>query len=213
MHNPFAQYRITDRWRRGHEAVDYGMDEGTPFGAPAAGIYRHDGTWDDAGIRGSLLLPDGGELRFAHLERHLAPHGARVDEGQLLAESGNTGKSSGPHMHTYGVTPHGARWNWTDQASPAWAASAPHPIIPTASPQHSPQEDDMALFLLTAENVEGAGFARGIRRYLVNPWDENGQKAKREISSEEEELYITAGYPRIPGLQTKSRADIIPTRG
>lgn len=129
--NPFAGYRVTDKWRAGHEAIDYGMDEWTAFGSPADGIYRHDGVFVDAGLRGSLHLINGGEIRFAHLADHIAAHGARVALGGSLAYSGNSGLSTGPHMHTYGMV-HGARWNWTADATPQPPASPkPTPLLPT----------------------------------------------------------------------------------
>lgn len=154
MHNPFALYRVTDRWRAGHQAVDYGMDEGTPFGSPSVGVYRHDGEWDDAGVRGSLLLPDGSVIRFCHLLRHVAADGARVAEGQTLAESGNTGTSTGPHMHTYGLTPKGQRWNWTIQATAA-GVTPPRPFLTPAT--DSPEEDNMATAVITVGIDQGAG--------------------------------------------------------
>lgn len=148
MHNPFAGLRVRDTWRPGHQAVDYGMDEGDPFGAPAPGTYRR--LWfEDAGNMGVLHLAGGAQIRFCHLSAHVARDGERVAEGQTLGLAGDTGVGSGPHMHTYGLHPNGTRWDWTRSAigaAPAALDAAPFPL-PT------PEEiEDMALKTINVLN-------------------------------------------------------------
>lgn len=157
MHNPFAGLRVWDTWRPGHLAVDYGMDVGDAITAPAAGVYRHDGYFRDAGIRGSLVLPDGSRILFCHLSRHVVGDGARVAEGQTIAEAGNTGTSSGSHLHTYGLTPAGARWNWTIPATLAGVEPPrPFPTDPEPDPDPDPEED-MFKIITVSVPVDGGG--------------------------------------------------------
>ncbi len=86
---------------RMHNGVDYGAPTGTPVRAVASGEVVFAG-W--AGGYGKLLRirhSGGYETRYAHLsrfERGISP-GARVSQGQVVAQSGNTGASTAPHLH------------------------------------------------------------------------------------------------------------------
>jgi murein DD-endopeptidase MepM/ murein hydrolase activator NlpD len=42
---------------------------------------------------------DGGYFIYAHLSKTLVKAGDKVKEGQVIAKSGNTGNSTGPHLH------------------------------------------------------------------------------------------------------------------
>jgi|GEM_PF-3130455 len=158
--NPFAAYRVSGTWRVGHSAVDYATPIGTPVLAPDGGVYvrcpaqlaRKAG---QAGVWGYLRLPDGRRIVFCHLERHVAADGQRVSRGDLLATTGNSGyvlpsptlqnPHLGAHMHTYGLTAAGTRWNWTlEAAGPAPAVeTTPIPTpIPIPEPAVVPEEDE-----------------------------------------------------------------------
>lgn len=95
-------------------------------------------------------------------------------------------------------------WHWAvtgPWTNPDTAGSVTRPLEPV------PEEDEMNVFLMTCEAVAGAGDSRGLRRFLVNPWE----KCKREISSEEETLYRGAGVKQIVGLQPKAYGDLFRT--
>lgn len=143
--NPFARWRVSQGWHKAHQAVDYATPWGTAFTAPAAGVYEHLGgslnyTTDptDAGLYGQVRLSDGRRIIVCHLSRHIAAHGARVEADEtVIAATGNSGHvvprptvanpHNGSHMHTYGLTATGSRWNWTLDAQPAGGNSRPFP--------------------------------------------------------------------------------------
>lgn len=82
-----------------HWGVDIGIPEGTPLLAPASGTVL----WADRleGGYGLAVLIGAGERRYllAHLSRPLVAAGQPVRAGEVVGLSGNTGRSTGPHLH------------------------------------------------------------------------------------------------------------------
>jgi murein DD-endopeptidase MepM/ murein hydrolase activator NlpD len=94
--------RRGDPFRRA-AAMHYGVDipgrMGTPVLASAPGVVRFAGA---AGGYGEMVEIDhDGALatRYAHLSRILVRPGTRVEQGQLVALMGSTGRSTGSHLH------------------------------------------------------------------------------------------------------------------
>jgi murein DD-endopeptidase MepM/ murein hydrolase activator NlpD len=88
-----------DGQRRMHEGLDIATRTGTPVIATAAGIVREIGT--EPGY-GKLVVVDHGygyATAYGHNSRILVKVGQRVKRGDRLAAAGNTGRSSGPHVH------------------------------------------------------------------------------------------------------------------
>lgn len=88
-----------DGQRRMHEGLDIATRTGTPVMATAAGIVREVGT--EPGY-GKLVVIDHGygfSTAYGHNSRILVKVGQRVRRGDLIATAGNTGRSSGPHVH------------------------------------------------------------------------------------------------------------------
>jgi murein DD-endopeptidase MepM/ murein hydrolase activator NlpD len=82
-----------------HTGWDLQAATGTPVMAMAAGKVAFAGTMD---IRGNVVILDHGYGVFsvyAHLSVMNVTRGQRVAKGQILGMSGNTGRSSGPHLH------------------------------------------------------------------------------------------------------------------
>lgn len=93
-------------------AVDLSMDLGTPVLAARAGVvmsvesdFHGAGTdiskYGDRANHIRVLHPDGTMAVYAHLELEsvTVSVGDRVQAGELMARSGNTGFSTGPHLH------------------------------------------------------------------------------------------------------------------
>ena len=87
------------RWGRLHEGIDIAVSRGTPVRAAAPGrvVYARWG-----GGYGYLVEVDHGSgvtTRYAHNSRIVVREGQYVARGQVLALSGKTGHSTGPHLH------------------------------------------------------------------------------------------------------------------
>jgi len=147
--NPFASWPISQGWTQGshknNPAIDYPMAVGTPLYAPAAGrvSLQH---WNGSRSGGNpgnkvvIILPNGYSIHLAHLSRFNVTAGQQVGQMQLVGWSGNTGDvrpaptsanpNSGAHLHTFGLTPSGARWNWILDAggSPAGSEDEDMPL-------------------------------------------------------------------------------------
>jgi murein DD-endopeptidase MepM/ murein hydrolase activator NlpD len=86
----------------GYNAVDFGAPVGTPILAAARGtvIVARVGGWN--GGYGNYLViehPNGTQTLYAHNSRHAVSQGDTVVQGQVIAYVGNTGRSTGPHLH------------------------------------------------------------------------------------------------------------------
>jgi len=80
-----------------------GLDIPKPIGTPvhAAGDAVVESIEQGGGKGGTIVLNHGQEIKtqYAHLSKILVNKGERVHKGQPIAQVGNTGKSTGPHLH------------------------------------------------------------------------------------------------------------------
>jgi murein DD-endopeptidase MepM/ murein hydrolase activator NlpD len=83
-----------------HRAIDFEAPFGTPVRAPMSGQVVRAG-WDPGGFGLHIRThdSDGNYTILGHLSREMVNIGQRIGRGQLLAYSGSTGNSSGPHLH------------------------------------------------------------------------------------------------------------------
>ena len=87
------------RWGRMHEGVDIAVGQGTPVQAAGAGTVIYAG-W--LGGYGNLVVVDHGNglsTAYAHNSSLVSAVGQSVTTGQVIAYSGSTGHSTGPHVH------------------------------------------------------------------------------------------------------------------
>ncbi len=82
-----------------HSGLDFSAPQGTPVIASAHGVVRRS-EWTAS--YGNLLEVDHGNsiaTRYAHLSKILVKVGDTIQRGQTIAHVGNTGRSTGPHLH------------------------------------------------------------------------------------------------------------------
>jgi murein DD-endopeptidase MepM/ murein hydrolase activator NlpD len=91
---------ITQGFWYGHRAIDIGVGVGSAVLAADGGFVSFAG-WTDVGY-GYLVVVDhanGFATYYAHLSNIYVYEGQAVERGQILGASGNTGWSTGPHLH------------------------------------------------------------------------------------------------------------------
>jgi len=84
---------------RPHEGIDLAAPYGTPVVAPAAGTVERITTQNGYGLVLEIDHGNGVETKYAHLSRVLVHVGQRVTRGEPIAAIGNSGLSTGPHLH------------------------------------------------------------------------------------------------------------------
>lgn len=84
---------------RPHEGIDLAAPMGAPVVAPAAGRVMRVTTQSGYGLMLELDHGNGTVTKYAHLSRVAVRQGARVTRGQAIAAVGNSGLSTGPHLH------------------------------------------------------------------------------------------------------------------
>lgn len=82
-----------------HQAVDWATPTGTPVYASSGGTVSRAGWIGSYGYAVFIDHEDGKQTRYAHLSRILVTAGQKVRQGERIALSGNTGASTGPHVH------------------------------------------------------------------------------------------------------------------
>jgi murein DD-endopeptidase MepM/ murein hydrolase activator NlpD len=105
---PFAvpvhdSYRFTSgfgqRWGRMHNGTDFAAPIGTPIYAPADGVVTFAGWSSGYGRLVKIQHEFGVETRYAHQNRIRVEVGQRVSRGDRIGDIGNSGRSTGPHLH------------------------------------------------------------------------------------------------------------------
>jgi murein DD-endopeptidase MepM/ murein hydrolase activator NlpD len=89
---------IDGKWRH-HNGIDIAIPEGTPIKAVAPGVVVYSGVRSGYGYT-VLIEHDNGMITiYGHNSRLLVAQGQPVDAETTIALSGNTGRSTGPHLH------------------------------------------------------------------------------------------------------------------
>ncbi|MEU5835293.1 M23 family metallopeptidase [Streptomyces diacarni] len=93
-------YGVKGDWAAGHHTgIDLAVPEGTGVRSVGPGTVVFAGWSGDYGKAVTVRMTDGGYTLFAHLSRLSVTAGDTVHPGTPLGRSGNTGRSTGPHLH------------------------------------------------------------------------------------------------------------------
>jgi murein DD-endopeptidase MepM/ murein hydrolase activator NlpD len=87
------------RWGRMHQGVDMAAPIGTPIYAPADGVVIFAGWQSGYGRLIKIQHEFGIETRYGHLNAIRVEVGQRVSRGERIGDMGNSGRSTGPHLH------------------------------------------------------------------------------------------------------------------
>ncbi len=82
-----------------HSGIDISGKIGTPIKAPAKGVVSFTGV--DGGYGNTIVVKHGAGLdtRYAHLHKIAVKEGDMVNRGEIIGYLGNSGRSTGPHLH------------------------------------------------------------------------------------------------------------------
>jgi hypothetical protein len=187
----------------GHTGVDFPVVEGTPVRAAANGVVKHVGWytgsytdnpyWISPSFAGFVLVIDHGGFIgiYAHLSGSPVAVGETVREGQTVAYSGNTGGSTGPHLH-FEVLPDG--WDFNNgmygRVNPAtyFGAAAIAPQSSTTTPA------TIEGFLMALTDAEQRLMYDRLKKYVDSPisqvpaktWNETVLRGGKNVSVKQE---------------------------
>ncbi|WBU52554.1 DUF5930 domain-containing protein [Paracoccus sp. SCSIO 75233] len=98
-----SAFRLTSgfgpRWGRMHKGLDMAGPTGTPVLAPGDGVVTFAGRQNGYGNIIKIEHALGTETRYAHLSKIRVKVGQKVSRGAQIGDMGNTGRSTGPHLH------------------------------------------------------------------------------------------------------------------
>ena len=110
--------RLGKMWSKGyHTGCDFAVKTGTEVLAVADGTVANANWGKSYGIQIVEDLGDGTFFIYAHLSKSLVKPGDKISKGQVIGKSGNTGNSSGPHLHV--ELRSGPRWSTSKDLDPA----------------------------------------------------------------------------------------------
>jgi murein DD-endopeptidase MepM/ murein hydrolase activator NlpD len=87
------------RWGRAHEGIDIAGPIGTPIYALTDAVVEESGPATGYGLWVVLRHTDGTQSIYGHVNRTFVREGEKVKAGEQIAEIGNRGYSTGPHLH------------------------------------------------------------------------------------------------------------------
>jgi murein DD-endopeptidase MepM/ murein hydrolase activator NlpD len=144
--NPAAYARFN---MAGHNGLDFAVPVGTPIRAVDDGVAVEMLSDVDGYGQYIKLKHSWGESLYAHLDRYNAvAQGAHVKRGQVIGLSGNSGNSTGPHLHL------GIRINPYTRGAPYDGYSDPEPLLASTSEPSKPQPTTDILTLIKSVATE-----------------------------------------------------------
>jgi murein DD-endopeptidase len=116
--NTLSQYRISDGWnehlaRGSRGGIDYAVGMNTPIPAPTNGRVENRGD-NGNGFGNYIRFHHGNGFIDEYLHLNSFVSEGNYSQGQIIGYSGNTGNSTGPHIHWHLIDPSGKRVNPLD---------------------------------------------------------------------------------------------------
>ncbi len=105
---PTMEGWISKRFSADHKAIDISLKEGTSIYSTMEGAVTFAGNREYLGITLEINNDEGFAIIYGHLSEILVRKGQEVKKNQLIALSGNSGRSDAPHLH-YGLQMQG-KW-------------------------------------------------------------------------------------------------------
>jgi murein DD-endopeptidase MepM/ murein hydrolase activator NlpD len=99
LKNPLQTSGFGWRWGRLHAGEDFAAAVGTNLVAMSTGTVAFAGPESGYGTMVKIRYWDGTVSFYAHMSRISVTEGEAVEPGQIVGRSGNTGESTGPHLH------------------------------------------------------------------------------------------------------------------
>ena len=97
-------------YARAHNGVDYHAGTGAPVVSVAPGVVTFAGWTNGGGRTVKVRHPNGYETEYLHLSAITVKQGLRIGQGELVGKVGQTGLTTGPHLH-YGLKKNGSYVN------------------------------------------------------------------------------------------------------
>ena len=88
-----------DNVRRFHQGQDITVPSGAPIFSPADGVVKRAYYIGGFGNHIKLKHSSGYSMTYAHLSKIFVRHGQKIKRGTIIGETGNTGRSTAPHLH------------------------------------------------------------------------------------------------------------------
>lgn len=97
--NPVKTSGFGYRWGRLHAGEDFAVSEGTPLASMSTGTVAFAGQEGGYGNIVKIRYSDGTVSYYGHMSSISVSAGQSVTRGEIVGQSGNTGHSTGPHLH------------------------------------------------------------------------------------------------------------------
>lgn len=191
----------------GHSGVDYAQRRGTVIRASGPGTVKTLGRNARGGFYIWVQYDAGPLVGYHHMDSHngCPPEGSRVDIADQLGYVGNTGNSTGPHLHSE-VSGHATTagyWQFFDPSHVVGSSPASGAGSTTHTPITESQEDEMPA---TYINIQGkSGSHRGGCYAIMR--SNAGVLFARFVSPTP-----FAGVPTVPAEEYKAWADTMPIK-
>ena len=119
-----------DRGDHKHRGVDIAVPEGTALYAAVSGTVSNASETDTEGKHVYIDTEDGYKFMYMHMSEIAVSAGQSVSKGDYIGKSGNTGDSTGPHLHYQIFSPSGVGVCWAESA--IWLVD-PEPYLTAGS--------------------------------------------------------------------------------